>query len=340
MKTLKVILFILLALVVIVFIVSLFLPSKYKFEATQTIKAPVEQIYDLVFDYKNWPQWDPWNEADSNMKNEFSGEPGVGHKRSFESKTQGNGSMEIVEFEVNKFIKSKLIFQNSKKPAWDNWSFESTGEGVLVNWSVDLETGFNPVSKIMIVFYKGSMERHITKGLENLKTLAEFVKTEEKTTEVLIQNYPPQKYIGIKKTIGFDPKEIQSFMAEAYAKLMKYLQENQIPQFGPPAAFYFTYDEEKKIMEAMPAIPVAPHVDNKLPKEMEYYQTSEGQSAVVLHVGSYEKIGTAWLALEEYMKSNNLESNGAPFEVYMTDPMVEKDTAKWQTQVVFPFKSK
>jgi effector-binding domain-containing protein len=29
---------------------------------------------------------------------------------------------------------------------------------------------------------------------------------------------------------------------------------------------------------------------------------------------------------------------GAPMELYVTDPMMEKDTAKWLTEIVFPIK--
>jgi len=41
-------------------------------------------------------------------------------------------------------------------------------------------------------------------------------------------------------------------------------------------------------------------------------------------------------ALKKFIATNNKKIIGAPWEVYVNHPMVEKDTAKWQTDVYFP----
>jgi effector-binding domain-containing protein len=41
--------------------------------------------------------------------------------------------------------------------------------------------------------------------------------------------------------------------------------------------------------------------------------------------------------LMNIIKKNSITTViGAPWEVYVTDPMVEKDTAKWQTDIYYP----
>jgi effector-binding domain-containing protein len=38
------------------------------------------------------------------------------------------------------------------------------------------------------------------------------------------------------------------------------------------------------------------------------------------------------------MKEKELTQNGASWEVYLTNPMTEKDTAKWETHIFIPVK--
>ena len=37
-----------------------------------------------------------------------------------------------------------------------------------------------------------------------------------------------------------------------------------------------------------------------------------------------------------YLKENNTQAAGAPWEEYVTDPKTEPDTAKWLTRIYFP----
>ncbi|NNE56058.1 MAG: AraC family transcriptional regulator, partial [Flavobacteriales bacterium] len=52
--------------------------------------------------------------------------------------------------------------------------------------------------------------------------------------------------------------------------------------------------------------------------------------------GPYEASGDVWMGMDRYIQCNGIEMNGAPFEMYVTDPMQEPDTAKWLTEIVYP----
>ena len=43
-------------------------------------------------------------------------------------------------------------------------------------------------------------------------------------------------------------------------------------------------------------------------------------------------------AMAEYVTDFGLVGDGGPMEEYVTDPMTEPDTAKWQTNIYFPVK--
>ena len=57
----------------------------------------------------------------------------------------------------------------------------------------------------------------------------------------------------------------------------------------------------------------------------------------LVYNGGYSKIGDAHMALGKYMKDKALTQNVA-VEEYITDPMTEKDSTKWQTNIYYLLK--
>jgi effector-binding domain-containing protein len=56
------------------------------------------------------------------------------------------------------------------------------------------------------------------------------------------------------------------------------------------------------------------------------------------HFGAYDKTMYMYTAMDEYIQEFKLEETGGPIEEYITDPMSEPDTSKWQTNIYFPVK--
>jgi effector-binding domain-containing protein len=54
------------------------------------------------------------------------------------------------------------------------------------------------------------------------------------------------------------------------------------------------------------------------------------------HYGSYESTGLTHDKMHEWMYKNGKTIKGSPWESYVTDPMAEKDTLKWLTQIYYP----
>jgi len=89
-------------------------------------------------------------------------------------------------------------------------------------------------------------------------------------------------------------------------------------------------------MDMICAVPVAP--DAKLPAKYKIAQTPGGKALKAVHMGAYDKMMPVYEDLDRYVANKKLEMNGAPWEVYVTDPTVEKDTAKWITEIYYPVK--
>ena len=63
-----------------------------------------------------------------------------------------------------------------------------------------------------------------------------------------------------------------------------------------------------------------------------------GLLASTVHAGPYETLPEAYAALEAWMAAEGLTKNGAPWEIYVTDPMATPDQAAWRTEVCWPVK--
>ena len=48
-------------------------PDSFSVQRTASIKAPPEKIFPLINDYRNWPQWSPYENRDPEMKRTYSG---------------------------------------------------------------------------------------------------------------------------------------------------------------------------------------------------------------------------------------------------------------------------
>ena len=50
-------------------------PDAFRVQRSTSIKAPPDRIFPLIVDYRNWPQWSPYEGRDPDMKRIFSGAP-------------------------------------------------------------------------------------------------------------------------------------------------------------------------------------------------------------------------------------------------------------------------
>src|ERR1051325_293703 len=98
MKILKKIGIAILSLIVLLVVISFFLPGNMNVERSVVINAPAPVVFDQVNTLKNWEQWSPWQMMDSTMKITYSGPAsGKGAGYSWTSKDMGVGTMTLTE---------------------------------------------------------------------------------------------------------------------------------------------------------------------------------------------------------------------------------------------------
>ena len=87
-------------------------PDSFRVQRSASIKAPAQKIFPLINDYRNWPQWSPYENRDPEMKRTYSGAPsGKGAKYAWEgNKNVGSGAMEIIDTAPPNKLLIKLDF--------------------------------------------------------------------------------------------------------------------------------------------------------------------------------------------------------------------------------------
>jgi hypothetical protein len=175
MKPFKKILLIILSIPVLLLLVSLLLPSKYRVERTTVINAKPDAIFARINTPKQWPEWTAWTVAKyPDMKMTFSGpESGVGATYAWEGKSSGHGTLRLTRSEPDKLVGYDLEFEHGKYLSKGDFVLEPVGESVKVTWSNEGNLGWNPVSRYFGLLMDKMMGPDFEEGLRNLQKKAE-----------------------------------------------------------------------------------------------------------------------------------------------------------------------
>ena len=175
MKFLKILLKSLLLLIVVLAVVSLFLPSKSEVSRSVRIDAPPAEVFPYVNDFRQFNRWSPWFGIDPDTEYEFSGPAsGVGAKLEWSSEDPnvGKGSQEIVASVEPERVDTRLEFDGQGDA---NAAFVLVPKegGTQVTWQFDVEWGYNPIGRYMGLMMDEMVGKSYEEGLQKLKLLAE-----------------------------------------------------------------------------------------------------------------------------------------------------------------------
>ncbi|MDL5050106.1 SRPBCC family protein [Oscillatoria amoena NRMC-F 0135] len=325
-------------LVVVIVIIGFFLPSKTQVSRSIFISAPSAYIFEEVNDLEKHPEWSYWNNLykDDMAVTYGTIKTGTGAISEWAGEESGTGKMTITESVPDKSVKMDLDFMDQgTAKSW--YTFEPEGEGTRVTTGFEADMGFNPLMRIMAAtLMKPEMNKAFDYNLNRLKEIAESKpKFITPITKVTTQ---PISYVGVSTTMSFeDEAAISAQMGKSFGELMTALGKSKIEMTGPAFCLYPKWDENTRQMEMVCALPVP--ADAKSAGKFSVMQVPAGNAVKAVHLGDYAKLKTTHDEIARYIEYKKLEINGAPREVYITDPMVEKDIAKWVTEVYYPVKN-
>jgi hypothetical protein len=171
MKLLKRVLGVILAIILILLIVSFFLPEDVHVERTGYVNADVEIVFEHINDLRKWQEWSPWYEKDPDMHIEYFGpETGTDSGYEWRSEIVGNGKLTITESVPYQLVTAKLDFMEHGTGS-SSFILEESGKGTNVTWTMDTNMGSNPIAKYFGLMMDTLLGRDYEEGLENLAKL-------------------------------------------------------------------------------------------------------------------------------------------------------------------------
>jgi effector-binding domain-containing protein len=330
MKALLKILYLFLILVLLFLIIGVFFPKTAYLESSIRINSSPEIVYDQVNNLKNWSNWKPWQLPDSLIK--FS-EVKSGAGASFNWTRQNIEQGKISITEANPFIRisAEIDFVNQGS-VLSTWIFKSETGNTKVTWGIS-NNNLKYFERYFALFFKKNMLKTLNSGLVKLKEVSEEIRL-DRVSEVLETDLSLRHSIIITDSATI--KDMSMKMSGIYNKLTSYLEKRKIKADSVPFAIYYDWGSDG-INKFACGIPIPEKTWSW--NEYQYYEIPSGHAIMVAHWGKFGSI-KPYQVLDNYMKEKQLELIGYPFEVYTTNPEIEPDTAKWQTNIYYMVKVK
>jgi effector-binding domain-containing protein len=338
MKALKKILLGVLAFVLVIVIFSLFLSRKVYVERSLIIKAPKEVVFAQINTIKNWEKWSPWHRLDPKMQLTYFGpESGAGAGYSWKSdqKNVGNGKLTISASGGDSIL--NLMEFGGQSPALAGYRFAKQDSGVKVTWYLQSDMGMNPIGKIFGLFMDKMIGPDFEKGLHNLDSVsqAEAKKTSAAPAPCKIEmgSWDGMQILTAHRVCKAD--SIGFMLGSAYGEIGMAAKKQGLKQAGSVMAIYNTFTMEKVDFEAaVPTDKAGKSDGGVIAKEL-----PKCDVAVADYYGPYnEGMHAAHQQLHDFIKAQGKEISGAPWEVYVGDPGIEKDWTKILTKIYYPVK--
>lgn len=330
----KKILYVIIGICVLYLVLCFFGPSKIKVERSIDIKSTsVEDLQHRLADLKFFhDKWSPWTRRDPGMKTIYAGvccEPGSSYRWESEVDSVGKGTMTF-----NKFTADSVLLTLNFDGMGDNELYfitkPSNNGTINVTWGVVFDIGFFGRVPMMFINMDKIIGPDYETGLAKLKQEIETMVAEPSTNyEVKELSWDAKTFYGTRNKLSLE--KIPEFSGQTYDKVNAAMTKVKAEPIGMPKAIYFSFDEKTLMADFAPVMEVAN--GTKL-EGVEKFETPAGKVLLIEYFGDYNKSANAHYAMDAYMKEKGYTQNMV-IEEYANDPMLEKDTAKWQTNIYY-----
>jgi effector-binding domain-containing protein len=337
MKFLRALLIIIVILVVVIALLTMVAPTKMSVKRSAVINAPRDVVFKNVSTFENLHKWGPWDRKDPAMKTSIEGTDGtVDAKWKWDgNKEVGQGEQTLTKIEPGKEVDMDLHFI---KP------FEGHAESILLladtTGGTNVTWQFNSTMprpwNIMGLFMNmdAAVGKDFEAGLNNLNELSEKDAASAPATsnsyKINEMDMPEKVFVGKRATVSIP--DVGKFFGDNLPKIGADVQKAKLDVTGPPSGIFYSYDTVNMKTDMAAAFPVK-EVKSP-PKGWQVINVPAGKAFVVDYFGDYKKAGEVYNQLGMYADQKSMKMKWA-IEEYLNDPMVEKDTAKWETKIYY-----
>jgi effector-binding domain-containing protein len=147
---------------------------------------------------------------------------------------------------------------------------------------------------------------------------------------IIDYDVPARILVCIRDTAS--PGTVTPKLSNMYSKITGFLKSKNLPPTGSPMAVFHNYTDRNFDIEA--CIPVASMIE--VPESMTCTVKNTQKSIMIKYFGPYKSITSAYNALQTYLTNMDLQVSGPGWEEYITNPLMEADSNKWQTNIYYP----
>jgi effector-binding domain-containing protein len=156
-------------------------------------------------------------------------------------------------------------------------------------------------------------------------------------TEPKIEFFEAQPYVAIRQKVSM--AEIPTVLPPLISEVFIWMGANNVEGNGAPFFRYLTMDEDKNMLVDV-GIPTNSSVSGS--EKIIAKEFPAGNYATLTFTGDYKNLRQGHMALEDWLKENQYKETGtmedgewlgARIELYISDPSMETDPEKWETEI-------
>ncbi len=299
------------------------LPDRASIERGIVIERAPATVFTVLDGFRHYEHWSPLASLDPAMKTRLEGPiDGVGARYLWRSEmpSVGSGSQQIVESVPYSHVVVHRVFSGSD--AQNTAAFELTpeGEATRVTWHHEVAFGSSLVDRYMGLMLERMVGPDCERGLARLKAHVESLPA------VDFAGIPVERIDVAARSIAYvsgrsdtAPLAIARAYEKAYTQVTSALSRDGVKPSGPPLAIGRSWDAERHVYEFDAAIPVPR--GTRQPRTDRTVKIGESYTGLVLrsvHRGPHEGLAAHLQKLMAYKLAVGFESNGSPWDVYIS----------------------
>lgn len=309
------------ALMALLIIIGLALPSTNRVEETTEIDAHPATVFALINDFRRVRHWTPWAQTDPNARFLFSGSNrGEGAIMTWNGAIIGSGKQVI---SISRPYEYVGIETNPEEPgAATSWFELSPGTGTtIVTWGFETDYGANLVARYFRSMLGSAVAHDYQVGLKRLKELAESLPGAD-FSDLDIEHIvvEPIDIAYLATTSRPEATAVAEAMRRAYFQILKFIDRHELFENGAPISVTRSFSGSVLAFDA--AIPVRGLSDDtpRNGPDVMVGATYGGLVVRAKHVGSYRRLTDTHRKISAYLAALGISRNGAAWESYDSDP--------------------